>query len=124
VDELEQLKSKLTNLEKTIHKQKIVVETEDKILKGLREQLKEVASKIKDLQPVELRVSDHAILRYLERVMGVDKELIVEAITDDIQDQVDSFGGSGTYPLREIGRAVVKNHSVVTIIRNSDDTSV
>ena len=64
-----------------------------------------------------LTVSDHAMLRYIERSMGMDTEIMKQAIVSSIESKVKALG-SGEYPL--LGAvacsAVVKGNVVVTII--------
>lgn len=85
----------------------------DNELKTLNKRIKEYEDSIKDMT-----VSDHAIVRYCERVLGMD--------IDDIRADIlaEKFGvvakskalGNGKYPIRNGRRAVVQNNSVVTVI--------
>lgn len=58
-------------------------------------------------------ITDHAILRYCERLLGFDLELIRGQILKSIP--ADKLI-DGKYPLIEGGKAVIKNKRVVTII--------
>jgi len=62
---------------------------------------------------VGIDVSDHAIVRFLERINDVD----TSGIKNFIQSEIDKlpYLGDGIYPLPK-GKAVVKDHTVVTII--------
>jgi hypothetical protein len=62
-----------------------------------------------------LVVSDHALLRYAERVLGFDPTEVVRAIERDVE-QPAVLLGDGTFPFLD-GRylAVVKDRTVVTI---------
>jgi|TARA_Y100000310_G_scaffold342760_1_gene447304 hypothetical protein len=63
-----------------------------------------------------IRVSEHAMLRYLERVKRIDiSEVEKEILTDSVIDMVDKLGGNGTYPNNTF-KVVMKNHTVITII--------
>lgn len=62
----------------------------------------------------DLVVSEHAILRYLERMGIVDVgDLEKRIATEDIKKQVELLG-DGKYPLGSL-RAVVRNNTVVTV---------
>ena len=62
-----------------------------------------------------LQISDHAIVRYLERCMKVDTEPTRRRIIDMISGSVSKLG-DGEYPIGEgESKAVVVNNVVVTI---------
>ena len=61
-----------------------------------------------------IKVSDHAIVRYLERIMGFDIELIRNAIaTPGIKKQTDILG-NGEFITGKC-RVVVVNNTAVTV---------
>ena len=63
-----------------------------------------------------LKVSEHAILRYLERVKVYNIEEIEKIIlSDSVKGLVEKLGGNGTYP-NEGFSVVMKNHTVTTIV--------
>lgn len=63
----------------------------------------------------ELIVSEHALLRYIERVMGIDLESVKQGIVEQATPQYDLFGRvDGKYPI-ECGRVVVSNNTIVTV---------
>ena len=81
----------------------------EKVLKDCRMQID------KFRRENEIKVSDHAIVRYLERIKGVDINAIKEEIvTDNIRKMVDTLGGAGIYPDRN-HKVVMKNYTVVTV---------
>ena len=61
-------------------------------------------------------VTEHAILRYLERANGVDREEIVAAILSPKTIEQIRTLGSGKYPIGNGLKAVVKGNTVVSII--------
>lgn len=66
-------------------------------------------------KPEVLRVSEHALLRYLERVKGINiAELEKEILSESVVKLVEQLGGSGTYP-NEGFSVVIKNFNVVTV---------
>jgi len=67
---------------------------------------------IKSSEPV---VSEHALLRYLERKYNLDLEDIKrEILTNDNVIMIKNMG-NGKYPISDGLKAVVKNNTVITI---------
>jgi len=63
-----------------------------------------------------IRVSEHAMLRYVERVMGCDMKALEEKIIDGkLKSCIETLGGNGKYPCDGF-TAVVKNNTIVSII--------
>jgi TolA-binding protein len=84
----------------------------------LSEQLKNIQTEIESLKsPEEILITEHAILRYLERVKGIDIEAIKqEILPKNVRDQAMVLGGSsGKYPTAT-HTVIVKTGVVVTII--------
>lgn len=71
-------------------------------------QLRDVDAKLARATP-SLRVSEHALLRYLERRF----DLALDALRDGILSKVIDLDGK--YPLGDGLRAVVRNKTVVTV---------
>lgn len=63
-----------------------------------------------------LKVSEHAIVRYFERVKGFDlKDIEKEILSEPVLDLIDKLGGNGTYPNDNFS-VVMKNYIVTTVI--------
>ena len=63
-----------------------------------------------------LRVSEHAIVRYFERVKGFNiGEIEEEILSDEVKRLVEVLGGSGSYPNKDYS-VVMKNYTVTTIV--------
>lgn len=62
-----------------------------------------------------ITVSDHAIVRYLERALGMDMEEIRRAIVSDGVAAAVRRLGDGKYPVGRGVRIVVRNSTVVTV---------
>jgi hypothetical protein len=64
----------------------------------------------------KVKISEHALLRYFERVLGFDlKEVEQWILTDEVQNMIKTLGGNGKYP-NEKFTVVMKNYTVTTII--------
>lgn len=67
----------------------------------------------------KINVSDHAVIRYLERVLGMDiEELKQDIITDDIARKIKAMG-NGNYGIEGGFRMIVKDNVVLTIFKKS-----
>lgn len=82
--------------------------------------LKQIQELEKQVEKVEksdkLKVSEHAIVRYFERVKGFDIEKIEkEILSEEVLKFVDKLGGNGSYPNADF-KVVMKNFTVTTII--------
>ena len=113
--ELKQLKSRQSKLKA----EKEAVDTELHRLK-LRQQdltniLYRVKEKINKLTLREVIVTEHALLRYFERVVGYDLEAVKEDILDpNIRTKIDMLG-SGKFPKTNY-TVVVRDNTVISII--------
>lgn len=62
-----------------------------------------------------LKVSEHAIIRYFERVKGYDlEEIKKEILSEAAIDLINKLGTSGTYPSKDF-QIVVKDSTVLTV---------
>lgn len=78
-------------------------------LSGLEDQLREA-------QNTELIVTEHAILRYLERVVGLNLDEVKNKIlTDTIRAQTKALGRSGRFP-NDGFKVIMENGAVTTVI--------
>jgi hypothetical protein len=100
--ELTAIKIEIANRQKEFSlKQKIIAE--------LEQEIKKLDS------PTDLTVSEHAYLRYFERVKGYDLEEIKnEILSDTVLALVEKLGGSGLFPNGDY-RVVIRNNVVITI---------
>ena len=64
----------------------------------------------------DITISDHAIVRYLERVYKIDMEQIKkEILPDNVQETIKGLG-NGTYPIGNDLKIKVKNNNVLTVL--------
>lgn len=70
----------------------------------------------------EIIVSEHAILRYIERVVGIDVDKIVEQILpEETKIYIENLG-NGNYPINDGEfRIVVKDRVVVTVLSDDEE---
>jgi hypothetical protein len=60
-------------------------------------------------------ISEHAILRYLERVDGIDLETVKQKIMDEKTKSLVKFMGGNGKITREGFKIIVKNNTIITI---------
>ena len=116
IKQFETMKSEILGKITGLKEQKRII---DKDLFGLENSLKSLEQKIKNLQNSDLIVSEHAIIRYIERVIGINIEEIVEKIATEKVKKMAECCGNGLYP-SENGEFKLKinNNVVVTIVNN------
>lgn len=117
-------KNILKGLQSQVNKMKAEIDLDQsdlvnkqRLLSYKRKALKELKDKIDSFSAnKELIVSEHAILRYLERVQGIDTDKVVASIKNDtIMGLYEKLGGNGKYPCDDF-TAVISNNVVTTII--------
>jgi hypothetical protein len=89
-----------------------------KNVRELNKRIGEIDKEIKAMTTTPM-VSEHAVLRYLEHVLGMDIDIIrLEILSPDVLDRIKNIG-DGRYPVsNNRGIAIVKNNVVVSIVPN------
>ena len=64
---------------------------------------------------LKILISGHALIRYLERVKGIDMRAIEDEIAPQDTLKLVKAMGDGIYPVSGSHRIVVKNGTVITI---------
>jgi septal ring factor EnvC (AmiA/AmiB activator) len=113
---LKQLQSQLGTVEGEMAALQTEISHKQKELQTKRKNAAELKQRINNFAKNGApQVSEHAILRYLERVKGVDiKAIEKEILSAPVLELVDKLGGSGSYPNGNFS-VVMKNNTVVTI---------
>lgn len=89
-NELKSLSDELLKLKK--HAAKLSAQILNK-----EEALKKAKKELEKLDRTPPKISEHAILRYLERVTGIDMEMIKAAILPKEMEKLVAEGGEGKY---------------------------
>lgn len=115
-NEIKSLKAQIRDLEIVLqvkHKEKEAIDTECNQAKQNLKQLKDRLLKLEDVK--DYQISEHAIIRYIERVCGVDIEAIKNNIlSEEMVKNIEKFK-SGKFPIKNGFVAVVKDYKIVTI---------
>jgi len=110
--ELQSRKNKLLVKKKSVEKEQNDLRKEHNRLK---DQLNHINSQIKKMQKKDVTVSEHAILRYLERTMGLNIEEIKRKILTDKAKLAIATLGNGKIPSGDC-TLVVKDNTVVSVV--------
>lgn len=117
-DPLVKLQAELNDLEKKLATIKTTQLNAEKDYKKTLAKVLDVRRYIDELNNVanaNLRVTDHAILRYAERFQGFDREPIVGDIISKIDlDKLKQLGGTMILKTSNM-RVVIENFTVITI---------
>jgi len=110
-----QLESELAAAQARIEGMKGEFGTQKELISDLHQQVYEVGQRLKYEEKRPL-VSDHAIVRYFERIVGIDMdEVRGKILCEGTAAAVDRLG-DGRYPVVGGGTAVVRNKVVVTVV--------
>lgn len=88
-----------------------------KLMCDLNENLDKINIQMEVLKNKEIIISEHAIVRYFERILKFDMDKLREKIlTDKFMEQYITLG-NGTYPVEgENFKVIIKNGVIVTIV--------
>lgn len=116
---------KLKNIRKQIKDTSIELETEQTIvakknnnilrLKSKFDSLKTQLSKLELHEEKSVTISDHALLRYVERVCDVDVDSIRKQLIDKLNPMFETLG-DGTYHIKDNLKIIIRNGNAVTVI--------
>lgn len=118
---LKGLQTQLAKIEGEIMSLKVDISNRNKELTTKLKIIDELKNKIESFKKKKGKkpiVSEHALLRYCERVKGIDfSEIENEILNESVMGMVDKLGGSGAYPNSNGYQVKMKDNVVVTIIK-------
>lgn len=118
-DTLKSLELLRKNIVSQITNIKLEISGKNKELTLKEKELKIIEDKIANLNLVNPVISEHAYLRYFERVLGYDLEEISKIIlSEKVINLKDKLGNSGEYPNENGFKVVFKDNRVTTILKN------
>lgn len=110
------IKRKLKEVNEDIYDLKTQKACINEQLSAKIERKHELEKKLKDIDEAAIEVTDHAIIRYLERVLNFNVDNIRNSILNDkMLHQIERIE-SGKFPHEEGYKVLVKNKKVITII--------
>lgn len=117
IKQLESIKNELTGKLQGLKVQKVNL---DKEINSTADNINNLLRKIERLkQSGNLIISEHAIIRYIERVLGINIEEVTNKIVpEEIKKQIEVLG-NGTYSVNEGEfKIVIKDNVVVTVLKD------
>lgn len=115
-EKLKQFKSRLSKLNVDLEASKdelIFIQDKYNLIK---QQIKDIKDKIKNIKKDKVILTEHALFRYIERFYEIDINKIKDEILSDKAINKVLTCGDGTYPLQNGMKIIVKNNTIVTII--------
>lgn len=122
---IRQLKGQVNQLDNDIEVIKIDLSNRQKDLNSKRKIIDQLKNKIKEIESEtddEITITEHAYLRYFERVLNYDlSEIKNEIVTDQVLKLTEKLGKSGSFPTGKQTkegkeyRIALKNNVVVTV---------
>jgi chromosome segregation ATPase len=114
--ELKQLQTRRDRLKVQVDSLKEESKQKNKELSKAQNQLKSVLDQIEQLKEADIVVTEHAILRFIERSMGIDLEQVTNLIlTEKLKHSISALG-NGRHPIGDGMKAVVKDNAIVSIV--------
>ncbi|WP_124057937.1 hypothetical protein [Vaginisenegalia massiliensis] len=123
-EELKKLQSIQAGIEADIETLEVTVKNIKQELVTKKMNLNQIKQKINNLSKDSegILISEHAIIRYFERVMGLNLEDITEKILPISDAKLIENLGNGHYPINQGEfKIIVKNGVVVTLYTNEED---
>lgn len=91
------------------------VNEKDRNMSLALQEIKKIESRINKNTNVKMVISEHAMLRFIEREIGIDMSELQERILPEKNMKAISSLGNGEFPIGD-HKVVVKNNTVVTVI--------
>lgn len=114
--QLKQLQTRKAKLEVEVKDLEVASREAQSAYSKARNQLNKVTEEIDSLKEKDVIVTEHAILRYLERAMGLNVDQVKdEVLPDNIKAQI-AVLGNGKYPIDGGYQIVVKDNAVVSVV--------
>lgn len=114
-DELRRLKARLRPLLNNAENLKGRIAEDQRKLNSVNAEINEIKAAIAKIEPTEIKVSAHAIVRFMERVKGIDLQQIKDEILTERTLGIIRTMGDGKYPIGDY-HIQVKNNTIITII--------
>ncbi len=117
--EIDILKKKKTGIDVELKRKKAAFDAEMKKVIEIDNKIIGLEELIKSLKPRNIRISTHALLRYIERILKIDIEEIKRKIINKDIEQSYYQLGDGKYHNGNI-TLLINNDTVVTITNKED----
>lgn len=116
--ELKSLRSQLQIKDVAIADKKAQIADLQREMNTINIARQKILDKIERIRPKEqLKVTEHSILRFLQRTKGINLEEVEKEMLNDpaLVEARKTLDTDGKFPLESGGRAIIKNSTIVTI---------
>ena len=116
-NKLKQLETLLNKTQNDFDVLNTKIANDQRVLASKKKAIENIKSQIQAISAnKEITISEHALLRYLERVSKVDTESVKKTIiTPELIKMVETLGGNGKYPVGNI-TLVMRDYVLTTIL--------
>ena len=116
-NKLKQLETLLSKTQNDFDVLNTKIANDQRVLASKKKAIENIKSQIQAISAnKEITISEHALLRYLERVSKIDTDSVKKTIiTPELIKIVETLGGNGKYPVGDI-TLVMRDYVVTTIL--------
>jgi len=116
IKKIKNLNSKIKDISDECDLLKIEIAKNQRKLSDKNKEIKLINAELKQIGTFnDIHISEHAIIRYLERVEKINIESVRDKIiTEDLKLMVNTIGGTGLYPIDNF-KVRMKNNIIITI---------
>ena len=116
-NKLKQLETLLNKTQNDFDVLNTKIANNQRVLASKKKAIENIKSQIQAISAnKEITISEHALLRYLERVSKIDTDSVKKTIiTPELIKMVETLGGNGKYPVGDI-TLVMRDYVVTTIL--------
>ena len=116
-NKLKQLETLLNKTQNDFDVLNTKIANDQRVLASKKKAIENIKSQIQAISAnKEITISEHALLRYLERVSKIDTDSVKKTIiTPELIKMVETLGGNGKYPVGDI-TLVIRDYVVTTIL--------
>ena len=114
-----EIQSQISKKRGEIDALKLEIGQKQKELSLKEKQLEELNNRLNKMfvGSTQLQATEHSMLRFLERVKGLDlREVEKEMLSDPkLIEAINTLGGNGTFPYKNQFQFVIRNNSIITV---------
>lgn len=116
-NKLKQLETLLNKTQNDFDVLNTKIANDQRVLASKKKAIENIKSQIQAISAnKEITISEHALLRYLERVSKINTDSVKKTIiTPELIKMVETLGGNGKYPVGDI-TLVMRDYVVTTIL--------
>lgn len=116
-NKLKQLETLLNKTQNDFDVLNTKIANDQRVLASKKKAIENIKSQIQAISAnKEITISEHALLRYLERVSKINTDSVKKTIiTPELIKMVETLGGNGKYPVGDI-TLIMRDYVVTTIL--------